>query len=98
MIWLLHPLAGQGYQFWSGIGSDFSEITIIGGALLLYKRHNCSVPRCPRLSHHKYEVKETKQYTCRPHHTQYWNNLLISQYKEDYPEQHALINKEDYER
>src|ERR1017187_525388 len=30
---LLHPLEGFGYQFWSGIGSDAGEITLVGIAL-----------------------------------------------------------------
>jgi hypothetical protein len=98
MIWLFQPLSGNGYQFWSGIGSDFSEIAIIGAVIATYKHHNCAVPRCPRIAHRKYEIKETKQYTCRHHHTQYWHDLLVGQYKEDYPEQHAFINKDEYEK
>lgn len=94
MIWLIHPLIGRGYQFWSGIGSDFSEIAIIGAVLAHIRHHNCSIPHCPRIAHKKYEIKETKQYTCRKHHTQYWHDLLVEQYKEDYPEQHEFINKE----
>jgi len=26
---LFHPLHGQGYQFWSGIGSDLGELSIL---------------------------------------------------------------------
>lgn len=81
------------YNFWSGFGSDISEFVLLAGAFTIYKHHNCAVPRCPRLAHKKYEIKETKQYVCRKHHTAHWHNILIKQYKQDYPEQHKLINK-----
>lgn len=90
--------SGNQYGFWSGFGSDLGEIVLLGGAITLYKRHNCAVPKCPRIAHKKYEVKETKQYTCRTHHTQYWHDLLVAQYKEDYPDQHAFINKDRYDQ
>lgn len=86
------------YNFWSGFGSDIGEITIIVAILATYKHHNCSVPRCPRLAHKKYEIIETKQYTCHHHHTAYWHDLLVEQYKQDYPEQYKHINKDTYER
>lgn len=81
------------YNFWSGFGSDLGEVTVIGGAIMIYKHHNCAVPRCPRIAHRKYEIKETKQYTCRHHHTQKWHDLLVKQFKQDYPDQHKFINK-----
>lgn len=84
--------SGPYYGFWSGFGSDLGEIALIGAVFATWKHHNCAVPRCARLAHHKYEIKETKQYTCRKHHTQYWSDLLIKQYKQDYPEQHKFIN------
>lgn len=85
--------SGNQYGFWSGFGSDLGEIAIIGSLLAVYKHHNCAVARCPRIAHRKYEIKETKQYTCHKHHTQYWHDLLVKQYKQDYPEQHAFINR-----
>lgn len=89
---------GPYYGFWSGFGSDIGEIALLGAIIATYKHHNCAVPRCYRIAHKKYEIKETKQYVCRKHHTQKWHDLLIEQYKEDYPEQHKLINKDKYER
>jgi len=81
----------KGYNLWSGIVSDVGEVTLITALIAtlvtLYKRHNCAVPRCPNLSHKKYEIKEIKEYTCKKHHTKYWHDLLIEQYKQDYPEQ-----------
>lgn len=85
--------SGNQYGFWSGFGSDLSEFALLGLLIGLYHRHNCAVPRCPRIAHKKFEVKETKQYTCHKHATPYWHKLLIKQYKEDYPEQHKLINR-----
>lgn len=81
------------YNFWSGFGSDITELALIAGAIGLYKRHNCAVPHCPWIAHSKYEIKETKQYTCRGHHTQYWHDMLVTQFKQDYPDQHKFINK-----
>lgn len=49
---LTHPLEGLGYQFWSGIGSDFSEVTLLIGVLVFYVKHNCHEHRCLRLSWH----------------------------------------------
>jgi hypothetical protein len=85
--------SGTWYGFWSGFGSDLGEVALVGSLAALYHHHNCAVPRCPRIAHKKYEVPETKQYTCHKHHTQYWHDLLVAQFKQDYPEQHKLINK-----
>lgn len=85
--------SGPFYGFFSGFGSDLSEIVLIAGAFTLYRHHNCAVPRCPRIAHKKFEVKGTHQRTCRKHATPYWHALLLKQYKEDYPEQHKLLNR-----
>ena len=63
---LFHPLWGSGYQFWSGIGSDLSEITLLAMAAGLYKAHNCHVHRCWRLARHP--VDGTAYKVCRKHH------------------------------
>lgn len=52
-MWLFHPLSGNGYQFWSGIGSDFSELPLLGAIALAYFHHNCHVKGCPRWGKHK---------------------------------------------
>lgn len=64
--WFWHPLAGPGYQFWSGIGSDIGEIAIVGGAIAIYRRHNCHVHRCWRLSWHAHP--DHGHPVCRRHH------------------------------
>jgi hypothetical protein len=46
----------KGYNFWSGIISDLSEITLIGAAVTFgagwYHQHNCHVEKCPWLVFH----------------------------------------------
>lgn len=62
--WLFHPLYGRGYQFWSGIGSDLGEISLLTGAFLIYRRHQCHVRRCWRLQWKEHEG----HMLCRRHH------------------------------
>ena len=50
--YFIHVLSGKGYQFWSGIGSDIGEVTLIGLAMVWWRHHNCHVYRCWRLSWH----------------------------------------------
>lgn len=64
MIYLFTPLWGNGYQFWSGIGSDFSEVTLIIGAVAWYIHNQCHVESCHKLGKHPF-----RQYKlCRKHH------------------------------
>jgi len=77
-IWLYHPLMGRGYQFWSGIGSDFSEITtpvaIVVGMVtawltirkFLHTHFECHVDGCSRLGFHELEHHRV----CWQHHPQ----------------------------
>jgi hypothetical protein len=61
-----HPLRYWGYQFWSGIGSDISEITLVGIALAAFRRINCHSPWCWRIGHHPTADGHFK--LCRRHH------------------------------
>jgi hypothetical protein len=63
--YLLHPLVGRGYQFWSGIGSDLGEVAIIGGVLAVVRRHNCHVKGCPKLIWRRTAAGDS---VCRHHH------------------------------
>lgn len=67
---LLHPLCGNGYQFWSGIGSDFGEYSIatalLFGIVTAYRRHNCHVKGCPWLQWHVHP--EHGHPVCKRHH------------------------------
>jgi hypothetical protein len=69
---LWHPLEGLGYQFWSGIGSDFGQVTLITGlalvfikALRVYRKHTeCHVDGC---SQHGHVVHGTPYRACDLH-------------------------------
>jgi hypothetical protein len=49
-------LSGSWYGFWSGIGSDLAELTLIGavgtGVYHVVKKYNCHEPRCWRVGTH----------------------------------------------
>lgn len=68
---LLHPLEGAGYQFWSGLGSDLGELSLLTGlAVVAYRAHKhveCHVeqPSCHRIGH---PVPGTGYRACRVHH------------------------------
>lgn len=66
---LLHPLGGEGYQFWSGIGSDFGQITLIGTFVAIgigaWHQVNCHEHRCLRLAWHK---DSDGHPVCKVHH------------------------------
>lgn len=64
--WLWHPLIGPGYQFWSGIGSDIGQITLVGGLIAMYRKHNCGAPRCLRIG--KHPTADGLHHLCRRHH------------------------------
>jgi hypothetical protein len=77
LSFLLHPIglcAGSahqqvlcnGYNFWSGIGSDIGEVAIIGGLITIVRHLNCHAKGCYRLGGHL--VPGTPYKTCRKHH------------------------------
>ncbi|HEY1820406.1 MAG TPA: hypothetical protein VGG83_10785 [Trebonia sp.] len=59
----LDNLSGPVYGFWSGIGGDASILAV---PLVVLRRHNCHVRRCPRLGRHP--VQGTAFTVCRKHH------------------------------
>lgn len=69
--WILHVTgidnpAGPFYAFWSGIGSDLGEATIILAALSFWWRHTCHVKGCWRVGRHP--VDGTAYVVCKKHH------------------------------
>lgn len=62
----LDNLSGPYYGFWSGIGSDIGEITLIGAALSIWWKHECHVKGCHRVVRHP--VAGTPHVVCRKHH------------------------------
>lgn len=62
----------ESYNFYSGIGSDASEITLIGAAVALivgvWHHVNCGAPGCWRISKHHYTDKDGKHHQfCHTH-------------------------------
>ena len=46
--YLLHPLHNNGYQWWSGAGSDLAYVTFLVAA---WRHVNCEHPWCPLPGH-----------------------------------------------
>lgn len=69
--WLAHWLglddpSGGPYAWWSGVGSDISEVAILGAVIGAYRKHTCHVSGCWRLGHR--QVPGTAHTVCRAHH------------------------------
>ena len=60
--------SGEWYNFWSGFGSDFGEVAILGGLITVVRHQNCTVKGCYRLGRHEYEMDGVKHKLCRVHH------------------------------
>jgi hypothetical protein len=57
---------GGWYNFWSGLGADIGGLTILGGAIGVYRKHNCHVHGCWRIA--KQQVVGTSWVVCHHHH------------------------------
>ncbi len=64
--WLWHPLYGPGYQLYSGIVGDISQVTVLGALGAFYWHHTCHVHGCWRFA--KHPVDGTPFRACRRHH------------------------------
>lgn len=64
--YLLHPLHGDGYQFWSGVAGDLPQIAALGWLYAFLRKHNCHAKGCWRIGRHV--VRGTPYITCRKHH------------------------------
>lgn len=64
--YVLHPLSRNGVNFWGGIGSDFSEISLLAAVLVALRHHQCHVGRCWRLGHTDSAVQAP---ACKHHHS-----------------------------
>ena len=78
------------YNFWSGIGSDLGEITLVTGLILgilgFYKHHNCHVEKCRRLGR---PVPGTPMVACwehHPEHTHHKRNVPLEHLQRAYRE------------
>jgi hypothetical protein len=56
--------------FWGGIASDLGEVTLVGGLVAVYRKHNCHTRWCFRLGHHDLtdEASGVTYRLCRRHH------------------------------
>lgn len=63
-------LSVKGYA----LTSSWFQVTFITGALLLYRKHNCHAPLCPRLGHHP--TADGLHHLCRKHHPDLPNHRL----------------------
>jgi hypothetical protein len=54
------------YNFWSGAGADLGQLVLLGGAIGLYRKHNCHVRGCWRIG--KQQVVGTSWVVCHKHH------------------------------
>lgn len=68
--WLgLDNASGHWYLFWSGVGSDISELAIVGALVGAYRQHTCHQRGCWRLSRHEITGDDGITYrVCRVHH------------------------------
>ncbi len=73
--WLWHPLIGPGYQFWSGVASDFGELTLLGGLVMAYRHLECHQAGCHRLGRFAHGQLEL----CHRHHPKTPNDGAITQ-------------------
>lgn len=58
--------APPNYNFWSGAGSDISEIALIGAVFAGWHRVNCHTKGCWRIGRQR--VEGTTFVVCRKHH------------------------------
>lgn len=79
--------SGPYYGFWSGAGSDISEIALIGAVVTFYRHNKCQT--CWRIAHHK--VVHTPYKTCHKHTTMADHKRLVAHHAKNHPEQHALL-------
>lgn len=86
ITWLYHGLSWTwgGYRFRSSaagyniFSGDVGDITLVGGAWLILKKHNCHAHRCWRLSWHP---DEDGHPVCKVHHPDHpakplWRRIL----------------------
>ena len=78
--WALHHVfqetgsnssSSRAYNFWSGFGSDFGEVVLIGGLITLVRHHNCHVKGCWALGR---PVAGTPYVACHDHHPERTDN------------------------
>ena len=72
------PLHADGYQFWSGIGADLGEVTILTAFAIWWKHHNCQVDGCWRI--HLHQPTAGGHFVCKKHHPAHEGDHLTTDY------------------
>lgn len=69
------------YLFWSGIGSDLAYLSIIGGAVIYYRKENCKKRWCPLLGHYELTDRDgIVRKLCWVHHPDVHKKQLTSEH------------------
>jgi len=98
MNWFLHfigvrPLTpGGAYNFWSGFGSDISELAIVCGLVSVYRRHKCQSCRRLALKGGRGTVEGTRFETCHKHTNAAVHSSLKEHHARAHPDLHAHLN------
>jgi hypothetical protein len=73
------------YLFWSGIGSDLAYLSIVGTALIYYRKENCKRSWCPFLGHYEFTNPETgiTRKLCWIHHPDVHRKKLSADHIKD---------------
>ncbi len=66
--------SGAAYAFWSGPGSDISELAVAGTIVGLLRSRNCEIHGCWRIGRH---MSAANQRLCRKHHPE--EHLTVEQ-------------------
>jgi len=53
------PGVAPGNAFWGGVASDLGEVTLVGGMLAIYRKHNCHQRHCWRFGRHDFTDEAT---------------------------------------
>jgi hypothetical protein len=77
--WIMHAtgsdnVSGPEYGFWSGFAGDITLLfALLTAPFITWRRHNCGVRRCWRLSRHDYQDPESRivHHLCRRHHPEH---------------------------
>jgi len=88
--------SGQGndshYLFWSGAGSNLAYLSVIGGALIYYRKENCKYRWCPFLGHYEFTNPETgvTRKLCALHHPDVRAKWLTREHLQEIQEKRHL--------
>lgn len=100
--YVFHPLHGNGYQFWSGIASDFQEVelpvAIVIAVVAVWHHIQCHDPDCKRPG---LPVAGTSYWACKKYHHPHLQHkitaelmALTAKYGHDHPVVQAHIESQ----